>query len=58
MWLNSFYKTDNVLDGDDIVDHKAIHPVIGDRAIFDRIKKTMRKKGTINSELLISGSIL
>lgn len=46
VWVNSFYKTDNVLDGDDIVDHKAISPIMGDKATFDGIKKTFRKKGT------------
>lgn len=45
IWVNSFYQTENVLDGDDIVDHKAINPIMGDRATYDALKKTMKKKG-------------
>lgn len=45
VWVNSFYLTENVLDGDDIVDHKAINPLMGDRASYDAFKKIMRKKG-------------
>ena len=45
MWVNSFYKTGNVLDGDDIVDHKMINTIFGDRNTYDGLKKIMRKKG-------------
>ena len=45
VWVNSFYLSDNILDGDDIVDHKKINPIMGDRVTFDGLKKIMRKKG-------------
>lgn len=45
LWVNSFYETGDKFDGDDIVNHKAIHPIMGNRNTFDGLKKMMKKKG-------------
>ena len=56
--------TGDKFDGDDIVDHKAIHPIMGNRDAFDGLKKIMRKKGSLlissakNNKLLIASVIL
>ena len=58
VWVNSFYLSDNILDGDDIVDHKKINPIMGDRVTFDGLKKIMRKKGKTKAHFYMKLSLV
>lgn len=45
IWINSFFKSGGLYDGNDVEDHKAVDEMLGTLADFDALRKNTKKKG-------------